>query len=113
MAANERQEASWDDLKAEIDLAIDSLPDDLRQPVVLCYLEGKTQVAAAEDLAIAQTTVSARRPSCLISCVVVLAPASSISDTRMSAPCCARPTAIAWPLSGLSCSTRGGSGTPT
>ena len=60
MPAAEQQEASWDDLKAEIDPAIDGLPDDLRRPVVLCYLEGKTQLAAAEDLGIAQTTVSAR-----------------------------------------------------
>ena len=60
VAANQQQEASWDDLKAEIDLAIDSLPDDLRQPVVLCYLEGKTQVAAGEELGVSQATVSAR-----------------------------------------------------
>ncbi len=53
-------DASWDEVKSEIDRAIDRLPDRLREPVVLHFLEGKPQVAVAEQLGLSQASASRR-----------------------------------------------------
>lgn len=53
-------DASWDEVKTEIDRGIDQLPDRVREPVVLHFLEGKPQVAIAEQLGLSQPSVSRR-----------------------------------------------------
>ncbi|MGD8238426.1 MAG: sigma-70 family RNA polymerase sigma factor [Armatimonadota bacterium] len=53
-------ETSWDDIKTEVDQAIDGLPDKLREPLVLHFLEGKPQTAVAEELGLSQPSVSRR-----------------------------------------------------
>ncbi|MFQ5810209.1 MAG: RNA polymerase sigma factor [Armatimonadota bacterium] len=53
-------DASWEDIRGEMDLAIDRLPGKLREPIVLHFLQGKKQAAVAGQLGVSQTTVSFR-----------------------------------------------------
>jgi RNA polymerase sigma factor (sigma-70 family) len=53
-------EPTWDDIAAEVDQAIDELPERLREPLVLHFLEGKPQTAIAEELGVSQPAVSMR-----------------------------------------------------
>ena len=54
------EEPAWAELEPLIDDAIAALPDDLRLPLVLHYLERKSQVEVAEELGMNQSTVSRR-----------------------------------------------------
>ena len=60
LAENDRREPSWDDLKLEVDRAIDSLPEKLRRPIVLHYLEGKSQKIVAEELGVSRSAIHQR-----------------------------------------------------
>ncbi len=60
IAAGASAASSWDDVRVEIDRGIDKLPDKLREPLVLQFLEGKPQMAIAEELGLSQPTVSRR-----------------------------------------------------
>jgi len=51
---------SWDDIKDEVDQAIAALPEKLRTPLVLYYLESERQEDIAEELDISQSGVSQR-----------------------------------------------------
>ncbi|MBI2424339.1 MAG: sigma-70 family RNA polymerase sigma factor [Candidatus Hydrogenedentes bacterium] len=51
---------SWDDLQPHIDAAINALPDRLRGPIVLHFLEGKSHQECAAVLGIPRTTLSSR-----------------------------------------------------
>jgi RNA polymerase sigma factor (sigma-70 family) len=53
-------EASWDDTREFVDEAIASLPNDLRIPIVLRFLEGRTHESIAEELAVSRSTVRSR-----------------------------------------------------
>ncbi len=63
-AARELSEAegdlSWREVRAVIHQELASLPDRSRLPLVLCYLQGKTQEAAAAELGIAKSTLRER-----------------------------------------------------
>src|SRR2546426_115807 len=60
-AAPEDEEAvAWRDLRPLLDEAIDGLPEKYRAPVVLCYLEGKTNEEAARELGCPKGTVAVR-----------------------------------------------------
>jgi RNA polymerase sigma-70 factor (ECF subfamily) len=52
--------AVWRELRPILDEEIDRLPDKYRLPFVLCYLEGKTNVEAAEQLQWPAGTVATR-----------------------------------------------------
>jgi RNA polymerase sigma factor (sigma-70 family) len=43
-------DASWDDLRPVLDAELNRLPEKYRAPLVLCYLEGKTNEQAAKAL---------------------------------------------------------------
>lgn len=60
--ANSQQssEPAWGEVAPHIDDAIEQLPDDLRLPVLLHYLEGRSQAEVAEELSVDQSTVSRR-----------------------------------------------------
>jgi len=60
MAPDRAAEPTWEDIKAEVDRAIDRLPDELREPLVLHFLQGKPQTAVAEELGVSQPAVSMR-----------------------------------------------------
>jgi len=60
MVPDRDTEPTWDKIKAEVDQAIDTLPDDLREPLVLHFLQGKPQTAVAEELGLSQSAVSKR-----------------------------------------------------
>ena len=53
-------EATWDDTSDYVDEAIAALPDDLREAIVLRFLEGKRQQEIAELLSVSRTTVRSR-----------------------------------------------------
>ena len=53
-------EPDWEDLEPHIDAAIQELPEELRGPVVLHYLEGRPQTEIAGVLGVDQSTVSRR-----------------------------------------------------
>lgn len=53
-------EASWDDTREFVDEAIAALPNDLRVPIVLRFLEGRTHEAIAEELSISRSSVRGR-----------------------------------------------------
>jgi RNA polymerase sigma factor (sigma-70 family) len=53
-------EAVWDGLKSDVDAAIAALPERLREPVILHYLEGRTQEEVAASLGLTQSAVSKR-----------------------------------------------------
>jgi RNA polymerase sigma factor (sigma-70 family) len=59
-AASDEEAAAWRDLRPLLDEAIDSLPEKYRAPVVLCYLEGKTNQEAARELGCPKGTVAIR-----------------------------------------------------
>jgi RNA polymerase sigma factor (sigma-70 family) len=59
-AAPDEEAAAWRDLRPVLDEAIDSLPEKYRAPVVLCYLEGKTNQEAARELGCPKGTVAIR-----------------------------------------------------
>jgi RNA polymerase sigma factor (sigma-70 family) len=58
--ANPAAEVSWDDLRPVLDEELNHLPRRLRAPVVLCYLEGKTNAEAARLLGCPAGTVKSR-----------------------------------------------------
>ncbi|MGD8240784.1 MAG: sigma-70 family RNA polymerase sigma factor, partial [Armatimonadota bacterium] len=60
MLGDNAAEPSWDRIRADIDQAIDSLPEALRETLVLHFLEGKPQTAIAEELGLSQPAVSQR-----------------------------------------------------
>jgi RNA polymerase sigma factor (sigma-70 family) len=63
-AAREPSEAegdlTWREAQAVIHQELAALPDRSRSPLVLCYLEGKTQEVAAAELGIAKSTLRER-----------------------------------------------------
>jgi RNA polymerase sigma factor (sigma-70 family) len=59
-AASDEEAVVWRDLRPVLDDAIDSLPEKYRAPVILCYLEGKTNQEAARELGCPRATVATR-----------------------------------------------------
>jgi len=59
-AARARVESPWADLRGEVDAAIVALPARLRTPLVLYFLEGRTQAEIAVEMGIVHQSVSKR-----------------------------------------------------
>jgi RNA polymerase sigma factor (sigma-70 family) len=59
-AADDQEAAAWRDLRPLLDEAIAGLPEKYRAPVVLCYLEGRTNEEAARELGCPKGTVAVR-----------------------------------------------------
>jgi hypothetical protein len=59
-AAPKIPDLDWADLRPVLDAEIDRLPERCRVPVVLCYLEGKTNDEAAHLLGCARGTIASR-----------------------------------------------------
>src|SRR5262245_4303417 len=53
-------EDAWSDLRPLLDQELDLLPDQYREAVVLCDLEGKTRKEAAQQLGVPEGTLSGR-----------------------------------------------------
>lgn len=53
-------EASWPEIRSHVDAAIDDLPEDLKLPLVMYYLEGRTQDEIGTALGVSQPAVSGR-----------------------------------------------------
>jgi len=49
---------SWEEVAPYVDEALETLPEDLRAPLVMHFLEGKTQAEVAEQLGVNQSTIS-------------------------------------------------------
>lgn len=54
------EDASWNDIEPLVDVALSEIPEHLRTPIVMHYLEGATQSDIANTLGVHQTTVSRR-----------------------------------------------------
>jgi RNA polymerase sigma factor (sigma-70 family) len=50
VAQAERDDVSWREVRGLVDEELARLPERFRQPLILCYLEGKTRDEAAEEL---------------------------------------------------------------
>lgn len=59
-AAEPPSDPSWDDLRPVLDVEVGRLPEKFRAPVVLCYLEGKSNAEAARELGWPVGTVKTR-----------------------------------------------------
>ncbi|MCX6995991.1 MAG: sigma-70 family RNA polymerase sigma factor [Kiritimatiellaeota bacterium] len=53
-------EPTWEEVATLVDAALEELPDDLRAPLILHFLQGRNQSQVAEALGIDQSTVSRR-----------------------------------------------------
>jgi len=53
-------EVSWEQVRAALDSELAALPEKWRLPLILCYLEGRTQDQAADDLGWSRTTLQRR-----------------------------------------------------
>ena len=53
-------EVTWGELRTVLDAELTQLPDKWRLPLILCYLEGRTQDEAAEHLGWSRTTLQRR-----------------------------------------------------
>ncbi len=51
---------TWEDVRPSVDAALAGLPEELRVPLVLYYLEQRTQREVAEEIDVSQPAVSAR-----------------------------------------------------
>jgi RND family efflux transporter MFP subunit len=51
---------AWDELRSVLDEELSRLPERLRRPIILCYLEGKTNEEAARELGCPTGTVFSR-----------------------------------------------------
>jgi len=60
MRAEPLDELTWQELRSVLDEEIGRLPEKYRVPIVLCYLEGKSQEQAAKELGWPKTTVTRR-----------------------------------------------------
>ena len=60
VSANSEEEAAWCRLEPLLDQAIDSLPEELRTPIILHFLENRPQSEVALRLGVHQSTVSRR-----------------------------------------------------
>jgi RNA polymerase sigma factor (sigma-70 family) len=60
LAAEEKPEVIWRDLRPVLDEEVNALPEKYRLPFLLCYLEGKTTEAAAAQLRCPRGTVLTR-----------------------------------------------------
>ncbi len=58
--ATQISEPNWDDVSAQIDQAISELAEDLRLPVVLRFLDGRSHKEIAKELGISLSTVKRR-----------------------------------------------------
>jgi RNA polymerase sigma factor (sigma-70 family) len=52
------EEPTWHEVAPHVDRALEGLPDEIRCPLVLHYLEGRSQQEVADELGINQSTVS-------------------------------------------------------
>jgi len=59
-AMSEVTEPTWEDISTSVDHAVARLPDDLRVPIILRFLQGRTQGEVARELDVNQSTVSRR-----------------------------------------------------
>ena len=57
---SDEPETAWSDIAPHVDAALDDLPDRLCAPVMLHYLQGRSQAETAEALGVNQSTVSRR-----------------------------------------------------
>src|SRR6516165_10199472 len=60
LALEPAQEADWHELRPVLDEELNRLPERLRLPLVLCYLEGKTNEEAARQLGCPPGTIFSR-----------------------------------------------------
>jgi RND family efflux transporter MFP subunit len=60
LAAQEARDVSWSELRPLLDEEMNRLPERLRLPLVLCYLEGKTNEEAARQLGCPSGTIFSR-----------------------------------------------------
>ena len=58
MLTDNSSERTWADIAPLVDEALARLPDRLRVPIILHYLEGRTQGQIAQELGLSQSTVS-------------------------------------------------------
>jgi RNA polymerase sigma factor (sigma-70 family) len=60
VAQAERDDVSWREVRGLVDEELARLPERFRQPLILCYLEGRTRDEAAEELGWALSTFRGR-----------------------------------------------------
>src|SRR5262245_46418973 len=58
--ASEPDDLSWSEVRRVVHEELNQLPERYRMPLVLCYLEGKPQEQAADELGLAKSTLRVR-----------------------------------------------------
>lgn len=60
MKSNSNSEPTWTEIAPHVDAAIEQLPEELRLPFILHYLQGRSQAEIGGELSVNQSTVSRR-----------------------------------------------------
>lgn len=93
----EAAEVEWEEISPHVDAALAELEEELREPLVLHFLQGRTQAEVAVELGISQPTVSRRLEAGVESLRAKLRNAGVVASVAGVMTCLAQPAEASLP----------------